>query len=312
MFGSDFLTYCYDKDHGTGVEDTVTSSILEYCHDHWESQYGVQSSPEPQEDLSGKCHPRAPDLHVGTDMLDKPASRHNPVTQPNKCDNSVESVTCHSSPQLKATVVVEDQYETTQSQPTALHLAMAKATTRGEEAALHSLIPRLASRSPMTLRPVYGKPSSCDPFSITERPCESDIEKSQKILNNAQKAGKNPTGIDIVGKGQFSESALCTLKRFCTLAHTSHKVSAEANWLSQMRCSSGDLMRLQDALWHHPTNRPILKYGKKGLDATSFSDLVEERYINNFVIDICISKFLDEARENGKNDTVYFPTEFPD
>ena len=71
-------------------------------------------------------------------------------------------------------------------------------------------------------------------------------------------------------------------------------------------------MRLQDAFWHHPTNRPILKYGKKGLDATSFSDLVEERYINNFVIDICISKFLDEARENGKNDTVYFPTEFPD
>jgi len=34
MFGSDFLTYCYDKDHGTRVEDTVTSSILEYCHDH--------------------------------------------------------------------------------------------------------------------------------------------------------------------------------------------------------------------------------------------------------------------------------------
>ena len=71
-----------------------------------------------------------------------------------------------------------------------------------------------------------------------------------------------------------------------------------------MRCFSGDLVPLQYALWHHPTNHPTLKCGKKGLDCTSFSDLVEERYIDNFVIDICISKFLDDAQEKGKNDTV--------
>ena len=76
-------------------------------------------------------------------------------------------------------------------------------------------------------------------------------------------------------------------------------MSAEANWLSKMKCSSVELVHLQDALWHHPTNQPILKYGKKGLDSTSFSDLVEERYIDSFAIDICISKFLDGAKENG-------------
>ena len=66
---------------------------------------------------------------------------------------------------------------------------------------------------------------------------------------------------------------------------------------------------------HAATRRPLASSnqpGKKGLDDTSFSDLVEERYIYSFVIGICISKFLDEARENGKNDTVYFPTEFSD
>ena len=47
MFGSDFRTYCYDKDHGTRVEDMVTSSISEYCHDHWESQNGVHIHPQP-------------------------------------------------------------------------------------------------------------------------------------------------------------------------------------------------------------------------------------------------------------------------
>ena len=71
-------------------------------------------------------------------------------------------------------------------------------------------------------------------------------------------------------------------------------------------------MKLQNTLWHHPASSPILKYGRKGLDATSFSDLVEEQYIDSFVIDICISKFLDKSRANRKSVTVYFPTEFFD
>lgn len=37
MFGSDFLVYHYDKEHGTKVEEKVCSSILEYSHEHWES-----------------------------------------------------------------------------------------------------------------------------------------------------------------------------------------------------------------------------------------------------------------------------------
>jgi len=61
-------------------------------------------------------------------------------------------------------------------------------------------------------------------------------------------------------------------------------------------CSPGDLVLLRDALWHHPASQPILKHGNKQLD-TSFSDLVEERYIDSFVIDICISKFLDESKD---------------
>lgn len=44
----------------------------------------------------------------------------------------------------------------------------------------------------------------------------------------------------------------------------------------------------------------------------SYPDLVEESYTDSFVIDICISTFLDGTRENGKNNTVYFPTEFSD
>ena len=189
---------------------------------------------------------------------------------------------------------------------------MAKVTTRAETAALYNIIPPVTSSSPLQPKPVYGKPSSSDPFSIAVRPCQSDIEKAQKLLSDERAAGKNPTGIEIQGHGQFSENALSVLKRFCTIAETSRKVSAEADWLLQMKFSPGDLVQLQDVLWHHPASYPIIRHGKKAIDPNSFSDLVGERYIDSFVIDICINKILDESRSNGRNVTVYFPSEFYD
>ena len=79
-----------------------------------------------------------------------------------------------------------------------------------------------------------------------------------------------------------------------------------------MKCSPKDLVQLQNALWNILASQPILEHGTKHLDSTSFSDLVEERYIDSFVIDICISKFPDKAREAGKGFTVFFPSEFYD
>ena len=84
---------------------------------------------------------------------------------------------------------------------------------------------------------------------------------------------------------------------------------AEADWLLQVKFSPGDLVQPQYVLWHHPASSPILRHGKKGIDPTSFSDLVAERYIDSFVIEICMNKILDES-SHGRNVTVYFPTEF--
>ena len=90
------------------------------------------------------------------------------------------------------------------------------------------------------------------------------------------------------------------LKHFCTIAETSRKVSAEADGLLQMKFSPGDLVQLQDVLWHQPASYPILRHGKKAIDPNSFSDLKGKRYIDSFVIDICINKILDESRSNGR------------
>lgn len=240
----------------------------------------------------------------GIDMQ-QPEPKQYPAPKHAKCGHSLSKpMTEHPpskpKPKPEATVVIEDEGDFTTSQQTNLQLAMAKAcTTRAKVAALYSLIPPLTTRSPLTLKPVYGKPSSSDPFSLVEHLCESDIQNAQKIRNEEQKAPKNPTGIEIQGEGQFSENALSILKHNCTIADTHHKVSAKARWLLQVKCSPRDMVELQNTLWHHPASSPILKYGKKGLDVTSFSDLVEERYIDSFVIDICLTKFLDKSNTNG-------------
>ena len=126
------------------------------------------------------------------------------------------------------------------TQQTVLQSAIANAKTRAEVAALYSMIPPLRSSS--ALKAVYGVPSISDPFSSAVRPCESDIESAQKLLIDEQKAGKNPTGIEIEGLGQFSESALAVLKRFCVIAQMYHKVTSEAKWLSQMKFSPGEVV----------------------------------------------------------------------
>lgn len=213
-----------------------------------------------------------------------------------KCEYYDSVCTKHSSPP-KPVVVIEDQSEVIASQQTALQIALGKAKTRAEDAALYSIIPPLC-RALCALKVVFGKPSSCDPFSIAERPCESDIQRAKKLLHEEQKTGKNPTGVEFEGLGQFSENAIRILTDFCKITETHHKVSAKANWLLQMKFTPRHLVQLQDVLWHHSSTRPILTHGRKGIDATSFSDLVGERYIDSFVIDICISKFLDEARLN--------------
>lgn len=123
-----------------------------------------------------------------------------------KCEYYDSVCTKHSSPP-KPVVVIEDQSEVIASQQTALQIALGKAKTRAEDAALYSIIPPLC-RALCALKVVFGKPSSCDPFSIAERPCESDIQRAKKLLHEEQKTGKNPTGVEFEGLGQFSENAI--------------------------------------------------------------------------------------------------------
>ena len=194
----------------------------------------------------------------------------------------------------------------------ALRVSMGKASTRAEVAALFNLIPPISSKPSSGLHPVYDATTNSDPFTLNMRPCENVVKEAEKLLDDETNKGNRPSGINIVGIGQFSERGLSVLKQFCTIANTRRKVCSEADWLNQLRCSSPDLVRIQEALWHQPATNIILKFGKKSIDVTSFADLALERYIDSFVIDISIGKYLEEARMNGNENTMYFPSELYD
>lgn len=248
MFGTDFLTYSYDKEHGTVVDEKVISSLLEYCHDFWEKHYS-QESTDPQDDSKHLCHPRVnlvsaddprqilqkqqpPPKHTkycnfaaklndqadlvinaqgdaATAAQPMPAPKEN--IQRSVSEDNFDSIN-DPSPLQSSVIIEDDQDDSETSQETTLEVAVAKATTRAEVAALFSLIPPIVLRSPCLLQPVYGgKLSLSDPYSLAKRPCSSDIENARKILNNERKVGKNPRAIDFQGIGQFSENALSIL-----------------------------------------------------------------------------------------------------
>ena len=345
MFGGDFLSYTYNKNHGTSISDEVSSSLLDYNHEHWEDLYTkhvindevLSDLVDLQGESSTFCNPR-PCVEIDALIKKAPNSVFRPVKlckdtddflsddslvmgpvspgiavdvkeecNPSVCANFDESLN------NELLVIEPDSPDVADSKEkchSALAEAMAKATTRAEIAALYGLLPPVstACTSATALYPVFS--SALDnPFDLAVRPCQSLVDKAQTLFGSEKRKGSNPSGIKIPGMGQFSEKGFAILKKFCAIVDTNCKVSSEADWLAYQKCSSENVAWLQDILWHHSPTTAILTSGKKSIDVSSFSDLVAERYIDSFVIDISIAKFIEEARESGKDDSLYFPSE---
>ena len=144
-------------------------------------------------------------------------------------------------------------------------LSMEEATTRAEQAALFKLIPPTLSKPSSGIRPVYEATSSTnsDPLTLNVHPCKNIVKEAQSFLMTKRtRELNNPSGINKEGIGQFSEAGLSVLKQFCSLGSTRSKVCCEANWLNQLWCSSQDLARIQQALWHQSCTDIILRFSK--------------------------------------------------
>ena len=107
--------------------------------------------------------------------------------------------------------------------------------------------------------------------------------------------GKDGLGVVIPGLGKFSRQSLRILKKYCNISETKQKVPEEARWLAEVNCIQGEFKLLQLVLWNKPMTSPIFFFDHKMVDVQSFSDLARERYIDSFVIDVSISKYIEES-----------------
>ena len=139
---------------------------------------------------------------------------------------------------------------------------------------------------------------------------EGEIFIQNHNNNNHNNNGNIACGVVIPGLGQFSERGLRILKTFCVISETKHNVTAEARWLAELNCTQQEFELFQSVLWNKPTTSPILACDDKVIDVVSFSDLVEERYIDSFVIDVSINKYIEESYSQGQEFTLYLPSEF--
>ena len=195
-----------------------------------------------------------------------------------------------------------------------LSTAISSASTRAEIAALATLIHPVSSASGSLSLMTGPVPESnsvfTNPICVVERPCQAVLERAETLLTDARQKQNNPLDVVISGLGQFSEQGLRTLKTFCAISETKHKVTAESKWLAELNCTQEELKLIQRVLWNKPTANPILVCDYKAIDVLSFSDLAEERYIDSFVIDVSISKYIEESYSQGHENTLYLPTEF--
>lgn len=145
---------------------------------------------------------------------------------------------------------------------------------------------------------------------VVKRPCQAVLERAETLLTDARQKQNNPLGVVISGLGQFPEQGLRILKKFCAISETKHKVTAESKWLAELNCTQDELKLIQRVIWNKPTANPILACDYKAIDVLSFSDLAEERYIDSFVIDVSISKYIEESYSHGHENKLYLPTEF--
>lgn len=201
-----------------------------------------------------------------------------------------------------------------QQPSTQLSCAIPTASTIAELAALVALIPPVSSMSsfltPLHVQIECNNPTFVDPFNLAQCPCKSVVTRAEKLLRDEQRKGNHPSGVAIQSFGQFSEQGIRTLWWFCSVAETRCKVAAEARWLSVLKFTPGELTLLQHVLWNQPPTSTILRFESKSIDIILFCDLAEERYIDGFIIDVSISKYIEASTTLGREDTLYFPTEF--
>ena len=331
IYGKDKLEYKFLQGKGTQVQESCDPRLLyEYDHQTWEANYeGFLESLYLSKSVT-KAKSLSPQLDLCSSQ--SPQEQSCPVTLESQnaassCDVQMPAVTINtqaSSASSSATSSVAACLPTTSSSSTVIDLTESthEISSCGSEAWLKMIsslsrkelsnitVPQVsvtASHS-SNVTSLFGAYNEKDPLLLHERPCESLVDEAEKALGR-KRGHKYPTGVKISNTGSFSRNGVTILKKFCEISALQSFVHSEDRWLDEMNpddLSMSEILAIKEVLWNRRVTETVLRAGQKSLDVGSFSTLVAERYLDNFVIDVTISWFLQNFKDSR---ALYLPTE---
>ena len=85
--------------------------------------------------------------------------------------------------------------------------------------------------------------------------------------------------------GTFTKESVGLYQTVCSLASEAVSFREEESWPANNSSSVSDLTKVRDVLCNSRPNEEIIRQGMCIMDATDFSTLACERYVNGFTID---------------------------
>lgn len=332
MYGNDVQKYHFLKGKGTTVQDIDDPRLsFQYDHSMWEVNYecflesvnsncnnSAAKSLRPQLDQNCEEVPGAMthDTSMATSSTDIPSNNSLPdmvsTQTPMELSLSGTASTLQSGTEssLLTTIDLTESTQCETSIESAQWLTTTSTLTRLEFSKV--VVPRVsvATFHSSTITKVFGEYSQTDPLSLPERPPERVVEAAVKAFS-VKEGEEKPTGVTISDLGTFSRNGVTVLKKFCEISSLRAHIQSEERWLEANPdgLSRADISAIKEVLWNQRGDKTVLRAGRKSIDVSSFSTLVEERYLDNFVIDVCISWFLQDCQSQIGSKALYLPSE---
>ena len=331
VYGKDHLQYKFIQGKGTIVHDSDDPRhLFQYDHDTWEANYNsttgsihLDSSKLPkslapklnacsQQRLEETATCISPTEPLGN-SLDVPTTPMPAVNKPvpaaqssPKCKPSVTGPTPPSNTPSVIHLDLTNSTDSIMSSGNGAWLTMISNLTRKQ---LSNISVPQVSANPFqstSIVGVCGSFNETEPLELHERPPKTVLEEADKTLGKKQGNGY-PTGVVIPRLGTFSRAGITILKKFCKISSLKALIRSEERWLDENSdgLSMPETWAIKEVLWNQGENKTVLKVGDKSIDVASFSTLVGEQYLDNFVIDVSTLCFLQDFK--GRSRTLFSP-----
>ena len=164
-----------------------------------------------------------------------------------------------------------------------------------------------------------------DPWNLHTRPPKATVTKVNQIFkastpaasgftttakDQLEEADCSSVKIEIPTYGCFNAVGLSLLEDFVAINKIKQDVEFKLNWLSDLK--SSDPQRydlLKSFLFHKTENFEIAAFDLCGIDVGSFSTLVGECYIDSFIMNFLIKKYLSLMLDDRKKCFIYLETD---